>query len=100
MGGIVWGGLSLSNPSKCGIKIMKYALPEEACAFSQILGNHLKALLNVKIFPGEAPRTSHYGRDSLGWVESLKPFKMGYKTDEICFTRISMRLLLDARKSL
>ena len=53
--GIVWGGLSLSNPSKCGVKLMKYPLPEEACAFSQMLGNHFKALLNVKIFPGEDP---------------------------------------------
>ena len=76
MGGIVWAGLSLANPSKCGIKMMKYASQEQARAFSQMLGNDFIALLNVKIFSGEAPRTSRCGRDSLGWVESLKPFKM------------------------
>ena len=36
---------------------MKYALPEEACTFSQMLGNHFKALLNFNIFQGENPRT-------------------------------------------
>ena len=32
---------------------MKYASPEEACAFSQMPGNHFKALLSNKIFPGK-----------------------------------------------
>ena len=41
---IVWGELSLSNPSQCGIKLMKYASSEEAFAFSQMPGNHFKAL--------------------------------------------------------
>ena len=36
---------------------MKYASPEEVCAFSQMPGNHFKALLNYKIFPGEVPGT-------------------------------------------
>ena len=35
---------------------MKYASSEEAFAFSQMPGNHLKALLNFKIFPREAPQ--------------------------------------------
>ena len=79
---------------------MKYALPEEACAFYQMLGYHFKALLNFQIFTWKTPRTPRRERDSLGWVESLKPFKMWYKTDEICFTRRSMRLLSDAGISL
>ena len=79
---------------------MKYASPEEACTFYQMLGYHFKALLNVEIFPGEAPRTSRREQDSLGWVEPLKPFKIWYKPDEICFTRGSMRLLSDAQITL
>ena len=50
---------------------MKHASPEEARAFSQMPENHFYSLLNLKIFPGEAPRpppfaSRPYGAPVLG----------------------------------